>query len=151
MATSNFNGLAHNELALDPYTDSPEISEAIQQTISRIQAWNASQNIFRFLQVNNAGQLLVSVATPAAPVVSQTHILVTDVEAGALADNPLRRAFAVQNQGINNVYISYIVGLADNRKLIVGSGSTWTDETWTGPVYVKCDLTLASDIAIWEY
>lgn len=151
MATSNFNGLAHNELGLDPYTDSPTISEDIQQTVARLEGWNEALQLFKLIRSDNVGRLLVSLAPPASPNVSQTTFTINAVEQQVLVPNQNRRIFILQNRGAGVITISYQPALASAQQMQIGSGGTWLEDLWSGSVFATKFGAPDCVITIWEY
>lgn len=151
MAKSIFDGLSHNELALDPYTNNPDISENIQQTISMLQAWNEALQTFKFVRMDNVGRLLVSFSPPSAPFVSQTNPAVGVAYGQVLAENQNRRYFLVYHGGTQAAYITYQAAGLDATSILIPPGSTFSDDLWTGAVYMKTATGLATSVVIWEY
>lgn len=151
MSKSLFNGFSQNELSLDPYDHNPEITPGVQQSIAMLQAWNETLEMFKLLRADNVGRLLVSLSPPSAPNVQQTNPAVGLAYGQVLAANLNRRYYLLYHGGTQAAYVTYLAAGVDATSILIPPGATFSDDLWTGAIFMKSATGIATSVVIWEY
>lgn len=144
--TAYFNRLAAE---VDRIILHPEVSEDLQQTLSRGMGWDRISNLWRFIEVDADGRQYVSTDATKAATGANSAVSVGVASTQILAANPLRKYFVIYNNGTVDISIEYdsVAVLADG--LIIPSGGMFSDDGYVGAIYGISSLA-AQDLRVLE-
>ena len=146
-----------NEFGLRPKNLVETISANFSKVFSYLFGWDVNNLIWRAIRTDVAGNLLVANGAQAVNAPSITNFAVTGTSQQLLAYNPLRRSFAIYNDGYNTDGIVAALILTypsptGNYQLNLPAGSLYEDDSWQGAVFIKAQNDdFAQDVTVIEY
>lgn len=137
-------GFNDSDLELNPYVQEPLVMDTIQQSLARILGWSDDEIRWLRLRCDTDGRLLVSAAQSKVSLATISQLTMTGGTDAALADNPTRKAFTIQNKGAAIMKLSYVTPVGASNFFTIASNGIFSNDVYTGAVYLT---GTAADIA----
>ena len=150
MAVSNMEGFERVDIALSPFDSDPTISEDIQQTLTRLMAWNVANKRFELVRLNSDGSLAFTIGEGRVNTGLVTITSVGIVAVIILPSNSDRRYFSVVNAGGATVYIGFTSGVAPSTGYPIPPGGTFGNDVFYGTLYAVTSAG-ATDVRVLEH
>jgi hypothetical protein len=149
MAKSLSQNFHQTEAILDPLQRQPDISEDIQQTLSRLLGWYDFDAVWKFIRTDANGRLLVASGSGLASTVNVNNFTPGAAITSVLAANSSRMKFEIQNAGVSNVFVGFGPLLTLANTVLLSPGDVYHDDIYSGDVY--CLTFAASSIQVREW
>lgn len=104
---SILQGFNNLYVGLQPYDIEPNVSDDIQQTLSRMQGFDYSGGLWRPLKVDTDGRLSVSTSPTQGATGVNSAVSVGTSSTLVIAANASRRQLLLSNQGLQTIYITF--------------------------------------------
>lgn len=147
IVTANFETTAFQ---LSPFEPSPDVTEVIQQALSRLVGWDSEAQQWRFVRVNDSGDLFATVGPEQSASLNESVFTVTTTAQIVLAVNASRKKVVFYNNGTQTVYLGGTSGTSSSTGLPLGPGASYTEDIFNGAFY-GITSTSTSDLRILEY
>lgn len=144
--SANFH---QTEAILDPLQRSPEITDNIQQALSRLMGWYDLDAVWKFIRTDSVGRLLVASGSGLASVINVNNFTPGAGTVNVLSANPARLKFEIQNTGASNVFVGFSATLTLANTILLNPGDIYYDDVYSGDVY--CLLFAASAFQVREW
>lgn len=114
-----------------------DISDNIQQTLSRLLGFDDSNNRFDLVKIDTDGRLLVSSSQTKTDSANNSQVAPTTSDITVLAANPDRKQYIIQNVGGVDVYLNFGATVVTGTDMLLAAGATFIDEIYQGTVTGK--------------
>lgn len=146
---SGLSNLGNTDWNFNSFDIDPDISNDIQQTLTRLIGYNANYDKWLTVPVDAQGRILVSTSQVQGNVPSiSTVALLIGVETLLLSVNNGRRAYTVMNTGAVQIQVYFVA--ASGSSIPLASGGVYTDDLTLGTVYGK-SLSANTSVTVIEY
>lgn len=142
----NFANLDSGIFNRNPY---PDISEDVQQTLSRSYAYDAGNGINRRILCDSDGRLLVSTSASTSAAANNSQITVSLVSVQLVAANGSRKYLAIENLGANPIYIVLGSVALVATGFQIPSGGIWIEDRYLGAINAIATIA-GNDVRIQE-
>jgi len=142
----NFGNLDIASFERNPY---PEISEDVQQTLSRLLGYDLGNGIYRRLLCDSDGRLYVSTSVTQGAVAVNSAVTVSLASIQLAAANGSRKSIYIQNLGANAIYVNYGATASIVTGLQIPSGGTFIEDRYLG-IITAIALVAGNDVRIVE-
>jgi hypothetical protein len=141
--------ISRTEYEFSPYTDTPLVSDDIQQALSRLVAWDSAAELFRFVRVSANGYLIIENAPSPSGTASFSRAQPSAVATLIVSPNTDRRNLQIKNIGSMVCYIGDDNTVAVSTGYPLGIGEDVIIEQYYGSIYAIVSAG-KTDVAIWE-
>jgi len=137
------------DFEFDKGFSNPDISDNYQQTLSRMIAYDEPSKLFRFVQVNSDGQLLVSSGASRTDVGNTSKALVGTSAVQILTENSGRKIFNILNNSGVTIWVDFENTVSVDTGFPISAGTNWYEETYYGELWAIA-LSDDNDMRIME-
>ncbi len=130
--TKNFES---TDLEFVPFERSPDIEDAIKQTLARMMGWDYVNQLWRRLRVDDTGSIGVTSSPSSSALLECASVAVAGAADLLVVANASRRSIRVENIGPDAVVIDDTAGVALASGYTLLAGDTWYSETYRGDIY----------------
>jgi hypothetical protein len=128
-------GFGLTTLDLEPNNALPDVSEDIQQALSRLLVFDTNNNRWVPVTGNTDGALLVTFSAPTSQAPAYGNVLVP-VAAGIIFNaNPLRKQLVMEFTTSAECYIGFNALLTVANGFLQAPGSVLSIDNYTGPIW----------------
>lgn len=138
------------ELELDEILFTPPINEEFNRVIAYLYGLDNSNNKFRFLNLDENGNLDITLSQAVSTTITNTRPTITTSATIILSSNSARNKIRIRNVGNSTVFIGETssVSLANGYPLI--PGAEYPRDNYTGTLHGIADSS-SSDLAVEEF
>lgn len=146
---SGLSNLGNTDWNFNSFDLDPDISNDIQQTLTRLIGYNANYDKWLTVPVDAQGRILVSTAQVqgGSPSITSQNVLLA-TEKLLLSANPGRRAYIIYNNTGFTLNLYFVTGAT--VFLPIAAGTSYSDDIYLGAVYGQ-GATSALTVTIVEY
>lgn len=112
-----------------------QLSDDIQDTLARNFGWYDAGGLWKKLNSDSQGRLLVSLNAGQTQSATLSLLNVTNAAAKVLQANTNRRGYLIQNTGGNNIYLGFDSTLTSAKGIILAPGASYNDNVYVGDVW----------------
>jgi len=146
---ANKDGFASTDLEIVSFDAYPEISIDIQQSLSRLLAFDSLNKRFKTLLCDSDGRLYVSTAATPTNTATNSAASVGVATSQIVAANASRKQITFQNLGSVPIFISYGTPATLATGYQIPVGGSFIEDKYTGAVNAISTLA-AQDVRIVE-
>ena len=128
------DGFNRYQGGFNPYDVSPNVSEDIQQTLSRLVGWDIAGEQWRDIIVDSDGRVLTSSGATVATIAAHSNPTVGLVSVALLPSNPDRNSFTIFNNSGNDIEIQYAATAVLGQGIVLKPSVLFIEDTWSGAV-----------------
>lgn len=132
---SNKRGFGNVDIVPDKLFYQPDISEDIQQSLSRLLGWDALNEIFKLLGVDAEGRLLVSSGATKTDTITYTIIEVETTATLVVNQNNNRKQYLLQNLSGSVTWIGFDGNVDENLGYKLAVDASFGDDVYVGAIY----------------
>jgi len=136
MAKPGSPDVDRSELLFDQFLAHPEIARDYLQTFSKILGWDATNRIWRFLEVDQNGNLSVSLSSGVGGTAVITKLAFGVGTFLAVSANPSRKSLTINNTSTTAIYIGFNAGVVSATGILIGVNETFYEEHYNGAVWL---------------
>ena len=118
-----------------PYTIQPEVSDDIQQALSRLVGWDAEAQTWRFVRVNDDGSLFSVVGPEQASSFNTSTFTVTTTAQIVLGANSARKKILFYNNSSTTIYIGNTSSVTTSTGFPISQGAYYEETFFNGAYY----------------
>jgi len=123
------------DLEIEPFERSPDLSDEIAQTLSRLLGWDYVNEIWRRLRVDATGSIGVVASPSSSAQLECSSVVVAGAADLLIAANSNRRSVRIFNQGADPIVIDDTAGLAVATGFPLPAGGEWFSDTYRGDIF----------------
>lgn len=128
--------LAITEIITEPDRYKSELTEAIQQALSRLLLFDPERQLFRLWRGDISGRAFVSNAFPNNVSITSTLITGSGITAEVIKPNEKRLRFSIQNRTNSTMQVSYESTVTGQGQIELVPGETLIDDEYRGVVSI---------------
>ena len=145
--TAQFN---QTDIDLTPNPILPDISDGIQQTLTRLLIWDDTNQRWARPQLSNDGKLLVETGSGSVDTAVQATASIGTSSAAVLSTNANRKAAVIQNLSSNTIYLGFGIPATQATGLALLPSQSFTIDFFTGVINAIA-ATSGNDVNIIEF
>jgi hypothetical protein len=134
---------------VEPFFITPVVSDDIQQTLSRLLGWDRNSQLWRLVETDVDGRLLVSTDATKVSVGTNSAVSVGVASTAILAANNTRRYFVLYNNGTVPIAIEYDTTAVLATGLLIPVGGMYSDDGYVGAISGIASVA-AQDVRVLE-
>lgn len=147
MSQSSVDGFGRTEFDLEPVKLNPEVTEDIQQTLSRLLLWDRINRRWIAPSANPDGQMNVTFAGVAINNIRYGTIIVPAATGMLFAANNYRRQLIIEVYS-TEIYIGFSAATALGNSIRLSAGSVFSIDNYIGEVWGLTGTVPASNAYI---